>query len=289
MNGHRDWGGPSEEHQPITYWQGHPIYTAHLIVIVYCALMIVTAVGGSAMAPALSWLGFSSELVFSGQVWRLFTYGLFNYPSISFALDMLMLVWFGRELERTFGRRIFAWLYGGIYLVPTVVLSLVGLLRPTAVAGEPGALALFVAFATHFPGMPIFFTLIAKWAAMILVGIFTLMALAQRNWTAMILLWSTCGYAHLFVRYQQGTFTLPRIRLWKRKPKLRVLPDLPAKKISSLVKPMASSALPDSTMAEVDALLDKIAKSGIASLTAKERATLEAAREGLMKRGEGRG
>jgi hypothetical protein len=35
---------------------------------------------------------------------------------------------------------------------------------------------------------------------------------------------------------------------------------------------------------EVDALLDKIAKSGIGSLTAKERKRLEKAREDLMKR-----
>ena len=41
------------------------------------------------------------------------------------------------------------------------------------------------------------------------------------------------------------------------------------------------------TMAEVDALLDKIAVSGIGSLTPKERAKLEAAREDLMKRGAG--
>jgi hypothetical protein len=40
-------------------------------------------------------------------------------------------------------------------------------------------------------------------------------------------------------------------------------------------------------MAEVDALLDKIAVSGIGSLTPKERAKLEAAREDLMKRGAG--
>jgi hypothetical protein len=39
----------------------------------------------------------------------------------------------------------------------------------------------------------------------------------------------------------------------------------------------------------VDALLDKIATNGISSLTAKERAKLEAAREDLMKRGAGRG
>lgn len=284
MNGHRDWGG-SPEHQPVTYWRGYPIYAAHFIVIVYCVLMIVAALAGSSIAPVVTSLGFTSERVLSGEVWRLFTYGLFNGPSIGFAFDMLMLVWFGRELERTFGRRLFAYLYGGIYLVSPVVLTLIGLARPTAFAGQPGALALFVGFATQFPGMPIFFTLLAKWAALILVGIFTLMALANRNWTSLILLWSTCAYAHLFVRNQQGAFTLPRFQLPKRKPRLRVLPDLPAKQTKVIVKPPKE----DATMAEVDALLDKIATSGISSLTEKERAKLEAAREGLMKRGAGRG
>ena len=281
---HRDWSGPSEEHQPVTYWNGHPIYASHFIVIVYCALMIAVAVGGTAMFPALSWLSFSSQNVFTGQVWRLFTYGLFNFPSLNFAFDMLMIVWFGRELERFFGRRIFLSLYLGIYLLSPVVLSAIGLLRPTTLSGEPGALALFVGFATQFPGMPVFFVLLAKWAAFILVGIFTLMAVAQRDWTSLILLWSSCGYAHLFVRVQQGTLSLPRLRFRRSQPKLRVLPDLPAKKTIN-VTPVAK---PDATMAEVDALLDKIAKSGIGSLTAKERAKLEAAREGLMKRGAGR-
>jgi hypothetical protein len=41
-------------------------------------------------------------------------------------------------------------------------------------------------------------------------------------------------------------------------------------------------------MAEVDALLDKIAQSGISSLTAKERAKLDAARADLLKRESGR-
>jgi membrane associated rhomboid family serine protease len=285
MNGHRDWGGPSEEHQPVTWIRGYPVYAAHFIVLVYVILMIVTAVMGSAMAPVFSSLAFSSESVLSGQIWRIFTYGLFNRPSINFAIDMVLLVWFGRELEKTFGRKTFFKLYGGIYLLPPLLLTGVGLMRPMAFFGEPGTLAVFVAFATLYPGAVMLFGILAQWAAIILVGLFSLIHLADRNWVAMILLWSTCGYAHLFVRYQQGIFNLPRIRLWKRKPKLHVLPDLPAKKTAVAVKTVKE----DATMAEVDALLDKIAKSGISSLTTKERAKLEAAREGLMKRGAGRG
>lgn len=279
MNGHRNWGGPSEEHQPVTYWRGYPIYASHLIVIVYCALMIVTAIAGTAIAPAIYWTHFSSELVHAGQAWRLASYGLFNQPGLGFAFDMLMLVWFGRELERTFGRRLFFFLYGGIYLIAPIVLAVAGFIRPTTLLGQPGALALFIGFATQFPGMPVFFTLLAKWAALILVGIYTLYHLSTRDWVSLTTLWTTCGYAHLFVRYQQGMFTLPALKLFRRKPKLRVLPDLPKKQVVA-----SKGAAEDATMAEVDALLDKIAKSGISSLTSKERAKLEAAREGLMKR-----
>lgn len=280
--------GYSEEHKPVTYWRGYPIYASHFIVIVYCVLMFVVAVLGSQANPIFRWLSFTSADVFQGEVWRLFTYGLFNPPSIvPFALDMLMLWWFGGELERTFGRKVYALLYAGIYLVPVVVLSLVGFIKPTAFAGEPGALALFVAFATHFPGAPVFFNLLAKWAALILVGIYTLMALAARDWTSLIFLWSTCGYAFLFVRHHQGHFTLPDLRFWKSRPKLRVLPDLPSKPTVS-ASASKKSVLAETTMAEVDALLDKIANSGLGSLTTKERAKLEAARDDLKKRGAGR-
>ena len=264
--------------------RGYPVFAAHFIVLVYVVLMIVTAVLGGSANPLVSWLGFSSERVWAGEIWRIFTYGLLNPPSLGFAIDMLMIVWFGRELEKALGRRIFFALYGGIYLMPTIVLTLVGLSRPIVYYGQPGALALFVGFATLYPGAMLLFSILAKWAAIVLVALYSLIALAERNWIALILLWSTTGFAFAFVRYQQGIFTLPRFTLWRRRPKLRVLPDLPAKSAATPVR----VAREDATMAEVDALLDKIAKSGIASLTPKERAKLEAAREGLMKRSAGR-
>lgn len=285
MNGYREWGAPSEDHQPVTYWRGYPVYLSHLVVIAYCVLMIVTAVGGSHLVPMLTWLDFRSDRMLSGQVWRAVSYGWFNLPSLRFAFDMLIIVWCGRELERTFGRRGFGLLYGGIYLTAPVVLTLVGLVQPTSMAGQPGALALFVGFATQFPGLPVFFTLLAKWAALILVGIFTLIALAARDWTSLLLLWSTCGFAHAFVRHQQGDLPGPSFKLFRRRPQLRVRPDLPKKEVA----PPPRTAREQATMAEVDALLDKIAVSGIGSLTPQERAKLEAAREGLMKRGAGRG
>ncbi|MFO1458661.1 MAG: rhomboid family intramembrane serine protease [Verrucomicrobiota bacterium] len=274
MNEYRDWGGTSDEHQPVTYWRGYPIYAAHLIVIVYCTLMVGVAVSGSAIEGVIDALSFSSARVLSGQLWRWVTYGLLNFPSPWFALDMLMIVWFGRELERLFGRRLFLWLYAGIYLIAPIVLTAVGLVHPTLLSGQPGALALFIAFATQFPGMPVFFSLLAKWAALILVGIYALMALAARSWTDLILLASTCGFAHGFVRYQQGGWSLPEFRLPRRRPKLRTVPH----------------GVPDesaSAMSEMDSLLDKIARSGLGSLTTEERTRLETARKNLMRRSGG--
>jgi hypothetical protein len=40
----------------------------------------------------------------------------------------------------------------------------------------------------------------------------------------------------------------------------------------------------EDAQAEMDALLDKIARSGLSSLSTKERAKLEKAREALMKK-----
>ncbi len=287
MNGHRDWGAPSDEQQPLTWLKSYPIYAAHFIVVVFVASMLVTTIlmGFQNYTP-LTWMGFSSELVLNGQVWRVLTYGFWNPPSFGFVVDMFMIVWFGRELEKFFGRRKFLFFYGAVYVLTPLVLTAVGPLLPSTKSGETGAFALFIAFATLYPNVPVFFNLLAKWLAFILVGIFTLMAIAGHQHVELLSLWATCGFAFGFVRYEQGHFTLPRLRWPRRKPMLRVLPDPVAVKKPTFTAPLTPES---ATMAEVDALLDKIAKSGIGSLTAKERAKLESAREGLMKRGAGRG
>ena len=286
MNGHRDWGS-SEEHRPVMWLRGYPVYGAYFIVLLFAVSMLATtlmmAIPSARSVPG--WLTFNSVQVHEGQVWRVFTYGLVNPPSLWFVVDMFMLAFFGRELERHFGRRTFFLLYGSLYFLTPILFTLIGLLRPMALMGESGAFALFIAFATLYPGVALLFNILAKWLAIVLVGIYTMMRLAANDWAGLISLWSTVGFAYGFVRYQQGAFSLPKLRFPRRRPKLRVLPDPVSKKTAVT----GSSLRENATMAEVDALLDKIATSGISSLTAKERAKLEAAREGLMKRGAGRG
>jgi hypothetical protein len=276
--------GSSEEHQPVTWWRGHPVWAAHFIVVMFVASMLATTgLLAFKLGGVLSWLGFSSELVLRGQVWRILTYGLVNPPSLlPFVIDMLMIVWFGREVEKFFGRRKFLTLFGCLYLLTPLLFTLIGVWRPMSLVGETGAFALFIAFATLHPDALMMFNILAKWAAWVLVGIFALMALAAHDWAGLISLAATCGFAWAFVRHGQGLLELPTLRLPSRQPRLRVLPDLKPEK-----------ATPEKTraadpMAEVDALLDKIARSGLSSLTAKERATLEKGREDILRKDPGR-
>ena len=97
--------GSSEEHQPMLWVRGIPFYAVHVVVALLVISMIATAIlrfaGGTLFLDALV---FESGRVLIGEVWRCLTYGLVNEPSIPFAIDMFMLMWFGRELEKLFGR-----------------------------------------------------------------------------------------------------------------------------------------------------------------------------------------
>jgi hypothetical protein len=192
---------------------------------------------------------------------------------------MAMIALFGREVERFLGRRKFLALYACVYLLPPVLFTALGPWVPTRLRGETGAFALFVAFATLYPDAVMLFGVLAKWAAVALVGIYSLAAFAYHDWQGAVSLWATSGFAFGAVRLEQGAFALPRIRLPWRRPGLRVLTGGQA---GGEPGPAAVS------MAEIDALLDKIATSGISSLTKAERERLDAARERLARRGAAR-
>ncbi len=265
----------SADYQPMLWLRGYAVYAAHFLVLFFVGTLVVTTLLMLFRVEGwfFQWLPFTSPAVLQGQVWRIFSYGLVNPPSLQFVIDMLMFVWFGREVERFFGRRAFLWFYAGIYLVTPLLFTLIGMGLPLHCSGETGAFALFVAFATLYPGAPLMFNVLAKWGALILVGILTLIALAYHDWPGLISLWATTAFAFAFVRHHQGHFSLPDFRFWRRGPRLRVLPDLPKN------APPAR----ESSRAEMDRLLDKIARSGLGSLTAKERAQLAKTREDMLR------
>lgn len=272
-----EWG----EARPVTWWRGHAIYSAHVMAAGLVVAMIVTSLALFAGAnDALGALGFSSAAVLRGEVWRILTYGFVNPPSIGFALDVVMLIWFGREVEKALGRSRFLTLCAALYLLKPLCFTAVGVWLGTAFSGAALAFPLFVAFATLFPDVPLLFNILAKWAAVALVGIQALVALSARRWDLLAELAVGCGFAYLFVRVVREGFEWPKMR-WPRRPRV-VRTAAPVRAAVA-----RSAPAPRAGMAEVDALLDKIAQSGIHSLTRDERARLEAARSDLLRRGSG--
>lgn len=280
-----------EEHGPVTWWRGHPVHAVHLLVAALVVSMLVTTVLQFARAEGvIALLSFSGEAVWRGELWRVLTYGLVNPPSLGFAIELLMLVWFGREVERFLGRRDFLRLYAGLYLVRPLLFTALAPVLPAGFAGGTGSFAVFIAFATLFPDAPLLFNLLARWVAWGLLALGALMALGARDGVRFLELAATSGFAFAFIRHHQGRWSwprLPRFRLTRPAP-------VPAPATRAAPVPVAARAAaarsPGTTppvaapMAEVDALLDKIAQSGLHSLTAAERARLEAAREDLQRR-----
>ena len=264
---------PPDDHQPVTWLAGRPIYAAHFLGVIFVASMLVTTAVMAFHGTAIfAWLPFTSAAVLAGQVWRLATYGFVNPPSLWFVVEMFMLVWFGRELERFFGRRLFLRFYACLYFLTPLLFTLIGLRWPMTLLGESGSFALFIGFATLYPDAMMLFNILAKWAAVILVGISTLIALSRNDWATLISLWAGTAFAWAFVRYQQGRLRLPTLRL----------PRGSSGSATPRVRERAAPA--DDAMTEIDALLDKIARSGFGSLTAKERAKLEAARVKIARK-----
>jgi hypothetical protein len=233
----------------------------------------------------LAWLQFNSAAVWSGQVWRLFTYAFVHAPTPSallwFAVEMYMLFVFGREVERFIGRRAYITLYLTLLLLPAVVLTLLSFSTPRTFATSTALhFAIFVAFATIYPNVELFLRIMAKWVALIFVAIGTLSALAMRDWQTLVVLWTSVGAAFLFIELRGAGAELPWWNALKErlrpKPKFHVVPKMRSSR----------SAEPDDVDTSIDPILDKISKFGIGSLTASERRQLNRERERLLKKSE---
>lgn len=292
----RSYLAPDEDHQPLTWVQGRPLYAVHLIVAGLALTILGTALLEAFGAQAfLGKLAFDSTEVHAGEAWRAITYGLVNHPSIPIAIDIALLLWFGQDVERFVGRRHFLRLYAFIYFIPPLLLTALGFLHPMVMAGQTGALAVFVAFATLTPNATVCLNINANWAAAILVAIYTLMALAAHYWAGLAALWGTTAYAFAFVRHQQGLLSLPipnfrRARSAEptRTPATAAVRIGGSPRVSSANSSAASASRtsPGADMAEVDALLDKISSSGLESLTPREHERLAAAQARLARRYE---
>ena len=277
----------SDDYRPVTWMGRFPVDITTILVGLHVGCAILTAfLFAIGSAGALNYAMFDSAQVWlHAQIWRQVTYAFIHPPSgyalLWFAIEMYMLFFFGREVERFIGRRAYIWLYALLLLIPALILTLWGLHTRTGLAGS-GALhfAVFVAFVTLYPNVQFFLRIPAKWIFVILAAIGTLSALAAHDWQNLVVLWASIAVAFVF------------IELFGAGPELAWLMSLkgrlqPKPKLHIVQKPSARRVVdPDDVIASVDPILDKISKSGIGSLTETERKILDRARNRLLKKSD---
>lgn len=285
------WPHSSGNNQPLTYIRGIPVDVTTLLVGLHITTMLVIALlltlsRGAWVEPFI----YRTDLLISGRVWSLFTYPLVHNiteESIFFAVEMLMFFFFGREVERFIGRNAYCWFYILLALLPPVALSALHALAPSVITAESiyGSstlhFAVFVGFAIIYPNMPLLFSIQAKWLAIVLLGISSVIHLAGHNWFHLCFLWISIASAWSMLRMAGvgGGFTWVNwLQSWHFQRHER--------KVEQRRQRHRKAAL--QAEESVDAILDKISREGIGSLTPSERAALERARQKLVKR-DGRG
>jgi len=262
-----------------------PVYVTTIVTALFVAGLVGSIILASARV-SLAPLGFTAPDFLSGAVWQLLTFPFIDIPNFFTPLGIFCFYSWALEVEKHLGRGRFVKLLAAIVLVlPSVALSwwIFGITPPRPISGNYEVVAaVLIAFATLYPNIEYIGWIPLKWFAFACVAFGSLMYFPERNWIELSLLWAACATSFAFVRFIQrgGSMELPNLGRWfRRQPQFRVLPA-----------PVSRTRKRDAdrqSMDEVDALLDKIATSGMSSLTAKERATLEKARETLIKREPG--
>lgn len=241
------------------------------------AMAVAAVLAASGLGEWVNQLAFSVGDLKAGQVWTLFTYPFVHdirQEGLWFGLEMLMFFWFGREVEAAIGRRSYGLLYGALAVLPALVLAGTGPLLGTTVLAGSGTIsfAIFLAFCAIHPGAQFFFAgLTAKWVGWVLLAIYSLAAFAGRDWPGLLQLWLSSLFAVAWVRH--GNMEWPAIPLARGRKKNAKAKGVAAKK---------TAAVP--VLEKVDAILDKISKEGIHSLTAAEKKQLEDARAKLLQK-----
>ena len=271
----------SDDYKPVTWMGRFPVDVTTILVGLHVLMAIFTALLVASSAGAvLDYLHFDSARVLgTGQVWRLGTYAFVHSPSMLlwFAIERYMLFVFGREVEKFIGQRPYIMLYLVLLFAPSMMLTLWGLSQRTGLAGSPALhFGIFVAFATIYPSAELLLRITAKWMALILAAIYTLQLLAFHAWSDLAVVWISIAMAFFFIRLRGVG---PELVWWENvkgrfqsKPHLKIVPKEPSTRREE-----------DDVYESIDPILDKIAQSGIGSLTPNERRMLDRARNRLLK------
>jgi membrane associated rhomboid family serine protease len=249
---------------------------------------LVESNAGVSVEPG--WLPLSVEGLEHGYIWQLVTYQFLHAGWLHLIFNGWAIFVFGRALEDLLGGKKFLALVFSSGIVGGVFQVLVALLWPQyfggpVVGASACAFGLVAAFATLFPEQEL--TLLLYFIPVQLRAktlLYVSAALAVAGFALPTLIMPGTAHAAHLGGMAMGWFFVRKILRgdWSRlegflRPASKTLPHRPARET---LAPTDS----DSGDSEVDSILDKISAHGIQSLTARERAVLEAARKKMAQR-----
>jgi len=248
------------------------------------------------------WLQLVPNRVLHGEVWRLLTYAFVHdtYDFMHVAFNMLFLWWFGSDIETMHGSREFLTFYlVAAFLGGVGETAFLYFFRSPATAclGASGAVtAVMVLYACHFPRRQILVFLILPlpiWAFVAFqVGRDAYVLLSGQSTHVAVeahLIGAAFGFAYYHWKWRLSSLDFfSRFGSWTRRarrPSLRVYrPDPAEREPIGVAAPTSPSLLDEHLEAKLDAVLEKVARSGKDSLTDEERRILMRASEIYRKR-----
>ena len=273
---------------PLTWFGRVPVYATTILVALDVIGMFVSTFLQSAGVSPVALLGFSAQLFWKeGHLWQLLTAPFVSAPSFFFIFGLFCLFSFGVGVETYLGRRVFLRIVAVLWATAALVSTLWWFVAGYGgyYGGQEIFIGIFIAYATLYPNVEYWNWMTMKWLAFAGITLSAMSYLNHADWLGLTTLLAVCGAAFAYVRYERGHWTMPNFALFRPKPKFRVLPPPVAVKARANSRSVAAvEEMKEDTESEVDVLLDKIVKTGLASLSATERAKLEQAREALLKR-----
>ncbi len=233
------------------------------------------------VGPLAKWLGLSRDDVLHGMIWQPVTYMFLHGGFMHLLMNMLGLLFLGRELEDRLGSKRFLQIYLGCGLLGGLVgLLLSGSTGRVCVGASGAVFGIIGAFAALFPHRQItlllFFVFPVTTSARTLAIVFGVGSLLMLRIGggdvahAAHLAGGIAGYLygrHIAGDVQYGPggqsgWSLSSFRAWLRRRRYTVVSDSPQEPLD---------------WDDVDAVLDKIRLQGVNSLTRKEKELLDRA------------
>ena len=275
----RGWFGRFGSVTHFIVWLTAIVFIGQLV----CDLFRWELVPGSGVNALALIFGLTGERVAHGFIWQPLTYLLVHDGIWHILFNLLMLWWFGREVESFIGPKAFTRLYliaGGVGGALWLVFNLAE--HSPLVGASASVLGCVIAFATLFPERELTFliffvfpvTLRAKYIALIAIAVDLVPVLThQVTNVAHLAHLGGAAVGYVFIK-ALGYGATPGWLHWIQTTRPRRYPK------PTPVPPTRE----DFIRTEIDPILDKISRKGMQSLTRQERKKLESAKDLLQQK-----